>query len=699
MGEGCKPKIVILGGGMGGLATAWELSRGRWRDRFAAITVYQRGWRLGGKGASSRGPHGRIEEHGLHILLGYYDATFRMVEECYRELDRPTTDPQCPIATWDDAVKPSGLIGLADATPNGWSPWITEFTTTGDTPGGTAEPDPPLDLLQMTIRSLRLLVDFQQSLASGTARPAGPVTLSASPQPPRTDAATQVMTGLRGAGLTAAAVALELIDQAEQGAAAAASRVRVTGTLHRALRTLRDGFQSVIGGDPASRRMWELIDLVTTNLRGIIADRLLTHADGLAAINDVDYRQWLRRHGAAPETVDCAIVRGMYDLVFAYEDGDPGRPRFAAGLGLELATRMLLGHRGAIFWKMQAGMGEVVFAPLYQVLARRGVEFRFFHRVDNLRLGDAGASIAAIELGRQAEVTAGAGNYRPLVDVGGLPCWPDRPLIDQLVDGDAVHDAPLESHWCERDDRGSTTLVAGEDFDVAVFAISLGMIPYVCRELIERSPRWRAMVERVGTVATQSFQIWLRDDERALGWPGPEGVTLSGFAEPFDTWASMNHLLSREQWPSEERPRTIAYFCSALGGSPVSAADAAGASETVRAAAIRFLETDLPALWPGAVDASGAFRWERLVGADGEGAERFDGQYWRANVDPSDRYVQSLPGTDSYRLPPGDTGFDNLVVAGDWTDCGLNAGCVEAATRSGILAARAVAGRHTNREG
>ena len=73
-----------------------------------------------------------------------------------------------------------------------------------------------------------------------------------------------------------------------------------------------------------------------------------------------------------------------------------------------------------------------------------------------------------------------------------------------------------------------------------------------------------------------------------------------------------------------------------------------------------------------------------------EGPERLDTQYWRANTDPSDRYVQSLPGTDRYRLAPGRTGFSNLVVAGDWTDNGLNAGCVEGATRSGRLAAEAV---------
>ena len=87
-------RVAILGGGMAGLATAWRLSEPGWREEIEAITVYQRGWRLGGKGASSRGVHGRIEEHGLHLWLGYYENAFRLLRECYAELDRPATDPQ-----------------------------------------------------------------------------------------------------------------------------------------------------------------------------------------------------------------------------------------------------------------------------------------------------------------------------------------------------------------------------------------------------------------------------------------------------------------------------------------------------------------------------------------------------------------------------------------------------------------------------
>jgi uncharacterized protein with NAD-binding domain and iron-sulfur cluster len=68
--RGKREKIVILGGGMAALTTAFELTNAKdWQERFESITVYQLGWRLGGKGASGRGPHARIEEHGLHLSV------------------------------------------------------------------------------------------------------------------------------------------------------------------------------------------------------------------------------------------------------------------------------------------------------------------------------------------------------------------------------------------------------------------------------------------------------------------------------------------------------------------------------------------------------------------------------------------------------------------------------------------------------
>ncbi len=59
-------RVAIIGGGCAAMTTAWELSRPEHLGKFD-ITIYQEGWRLGGKGASGRGANGRIEEHGLDV--------------------------------------------------------------------------------------------------------------------------------------------------------------------------------------------------------------------------------------------------------------------------------------------------------------------------------------------------------------------------------------------------------------------------------------------------------------------------------------------------------------------------------------------------------------------------------------------------------------------------------------------------------
>jgi uncharacterized protein with NAD-binding domain and iron-sulfur cluster len=476
------------------------------------------------------------------------------------------------------------------------------------------------------------------------------------------------------------AALLEAVERGTGLAARAGIEYRLAEPLVAVLQAWRDGMRKALLVDPAARRTWQLVDLVVTNVQGMAADGLLSDT-GYDRIDHLDYREWLTRHGAGRETIDSPIVRGMYDLTFAYEGGDRARPRFAAGLGLQLAFRMLFDYKGSIFWRMQAGMGEIVFAPLYEALARRGVEFRFFRRLDRLRLTD-GRAISSIEVSRQVNLKPGLDRYEPLVRVHGLPCWPDRPLVEQL---ETDPGNGLESHATTAKGSSVEELVAGRDFDVVVLAVSLGMIPHVASELVAANSAWRKMVDSVATVATRSAQLWLDAKESEMGWDGPRGVTLSGFGEVFDTWASMSHLLPMEAWPSVWTPRSIAYLCGAMPD-----ADPASGEEIVRDALRRFLEQEVGALWPGTLDPSG-FKWEMLSDdARRNGPNRLGGQYVRANLDPSDRYVQSLPGSGKHRIAPGRTGFDNLAIAGDWTACGLDAGCLEAATRSGVLAARAI---------
>jgi uncharacterized protein with NAD-binding domain and iron-sulfur cluster len=360
---------------------------------------------------------------------------------------------------------------------------------------------------------------------------------------------------------------------------------------------------------------------------------------------------------------------------------------------------MFLEYRGAIFWKMAAGMGDVVFAPLYQALSGRGVGFEFFHRVDDLHLSADRTRIDTVTVGRQVDLADGRERYEPLVRFGGLPCFPAAPLLDQLSASAEIAGQPLESHFCDWPDAEIRTLRDGVDYDVLVFAISLGMVPLVCRELVEDRREWRAMVEHVETTATQAVQLWLRKDESELGWPHRD-TTVSAYEQPLHTWASMPQLIEVECWPIGERPRAIAYFCGSLSAPDAPEGDwhayVAEQRAGVRANAIELVEQKLAHLLPG-VSSRGAFRWELLCGRNGHsGPEAIDTQFYLANVDPSDRYVRCVPGSDAHRLRPDESGYDNLVLAGDWTDNGLNAGCIEAATISGLQAANAILGRSRN---
>jgi uncharacterized protein with NAD-binding domain and iron-sulfur cluster len=72
---------------------------------------------------------------------------------------------------------------------------------------------------------------------------------------------------------------------------------------------------------------------------------------------------------------------------------------------------------------------------------------------------------------------------------------------------------------------------------------------------------------------------------------------------------------------------------------------------------------------------------------------RFDFQFWRANIDPTERYVMAPANSTRHRLKASESGFDNLILAGDWIYNGLNVGSVEGAVMGGKLAANAVSGQ------
>ena len=178
--------------------------------------------------------------------------------------------------------------------------------------------------------------------------------------------------------------------------------------LDRALAATAEAIAGLVEGDADLRRTWHLVAVMTAVARGLLADGIVAGSRGFRALNDEDFLDWIARHGAPPEVADFPFIRGLYDLVFAEGGAARSRRGVSAGVAVFLSTKMFFEYRGAIFWKMAAGMGDVVFAPLYQALRGRGVRFEFFHRVDALHLSGDRARIEAVTVGRQARWRPGS---------------------------------------------------------------------------------------------------------------------------------------------------------------------------------------------------------------------------------------------------------------------------------------------------
>src|SRR6516165_6080275 len=120
-----KKKIAILGGGVGAMTTALELTNvPGWQDNYE-ITVYQLGWRLGGKGASGRAldDHDRIEEHGLHLWMGFYENAFHMIRTAYEYCHQNNLMPGGIFQSYKDAFAPMDFTSVTELFDNQWIPW------------------------------------------------------------------------------------------------------------------------------------------------------------------------------------------------------------------------------------------------------------------------------------------------------------------------------------------------------------------------------------------------------------------------------------------------------------------------------------------------------------------------------------------------------------------------------------------------
>jgi uncharacterized protein with NAD-binding domain and iron-sulfur cluster len=731
-------KVAILGGGMGALTTAFELSEKGGYD----ITVYQMGWRLGGQGASGRNLNlaDRIEEHGLHVWFGFYENAFQLMQKCYTELGRP---PGAPLSSVEQAFRPVDSLTMIEEYGGERLPWLVEFPSDGEKPW---DGSPIESLWSSVVIILKWMVEFAEKGQVESVEGSRPSPASSNPNilerfflwlktifqrlfPP--SAPARQTPGALPDSIISDAFHLYQIDLGmersessllrkakEKAETLPSDHTKHDPKDHDAISWLVRQFASLmwsrvkgsIQTDTNERRSWILLYLGATTIAGMLDDRVLMEENGFDRLDKYDMTDWFYAHKLIDDPLAndtayrSAPTQTVYDLLFHYKDGDTNYPKLAAGVALRMLLLMLFQYKGSVLWFMQAAMGDTIFAPIYQVLRNRGVKFEFFNRVVNLGLSSDQKSLESVKISRQVNLKVG--QYDPLVLIKDLPCWPSEPLYEQIMEGDQLRreQINLEHAWNNwQDTGGEITLQAGKDFDIVVLGIAIGALQPLTTELYRASEAWCRMIDTIETVQTQAIQLWMQPSAEQLGVDGPRPFdvdsprpVVGGFAEPYSSWTDFSDLIGRENWPDSANLHSIAYSCGVLKHMDLDSPQHESqkdADERVYKIALDFMKTDSKPLWPKATRPfqPSELDWSKLVAPnDVEGEARFQAQYWRANIDPVERYVLSLPGTTLCRLKAGSSGFEHLVLAGNWIDTGFNIACIETAVMSGRQAAQAV---------
>jgi uncharacterized protein with NAD-binding domain and iron-sulfur cluster len=704
-----RKKVAILGGGPAALAAMMDLSK--YPERFE-LSLYQVGWRLGGKCASGRGFSSslagtgqtwqRNQEHGLHMALGFYENFFDLLRQAYDNLDRSDA---WALRTWTDALAPRRCFTLEDRPWPGFGGWVDLPMHLPDNDLIPGERARHADASQGRPDLLDGILGFVESLLHMATRiPLRP--LEAMGQKLELGVLREVLSDLR-----------------ERGAAWVQDAGRYVTSLQKELHAQLSPLNDKLGDRdrPAiDTTHWPFISELAAlefGLRFVVGiGALLEKGEGFDSLNDIEFTAWLDQTLAFPMlpwTRTSAFVRACYVLPFAYEQGDTRKPLLAAGPGARALLRILADYAGAIAYDFRAGMGECVMVPFYQTIQRRcpDARFEFFSRVRELRVKD--GKISEIHIGRQA-TTRKNEPYRPLITVDRMECFRAHPAYDQLVEGERLSQGQellpsgydLESSWTEWKDVKTDVLKLGRDFDIVIVAMPPAALREVTRELAAQSEPWADMLEHVTAVPTIALQLWLTRSLDELGWSkersGGDGPPLIlSYATPLQAGADMSEIARHEPWSSrEEPPRSLLYLCDAMrappGEPPAGTPDSAYLVESREAArqhSLAWMRESIGHLLPNLLDDKGRIRWEVVASPVAvNGDRRFEAQYYRGNTSPSERYVTTFPGTVQYRLAPDSGIFDNLYLAGDWTRNHIEIGSLEGAVLSGRMAARAILG-------
>ncbi|MBI2793873.1 MAG: NAD(P)-binding protein [Ignavibacteria bacterium] len=675
-------KIAILGGGMSALAAAHSLSSGpNWKSAYD-ITVYQLGWRLGGKTATGRGPNNRIEEHGIHILQGWYETTFKLLRSVYAERKAKGLDPNSPLQDlFADGLQRNNttLLTSFDQVEGKWVNWPMIFPSLTELPGeGT-----PLTVEEEITKGIELLIEVLTGHLPKL--PFGPIIQAL------IDELAKIV-GTGGSGIT-------WLEHHQA----------VTRLLEKLFNIVVVELEKIGRPDPTVHHFTLILAFSYYTLLGILNDVYDSKTDKLdfTRIDHLDFREWIASQGAPELVTKSVMVQFFYTGTFSNLYNDTGGA-ISAGVAL-LFLLASVGYKGSFVFQFVYGTGDTMVMPLYQVLKARGIKFKFFQDVQRLYQIESG-DVERIDVMEQVKLTVS--DYDPTITVNNLMCWPSVPNYNQIDPSQAAQlkagDIDLEDPWTSWPGYKPITLQKGVDFDDIILGIPLGMLPTVCSEIIQARKPWQDMINNVKTTPTLSAQLWYLKTSEEMGFdkalwglpPTDSAPNVVTYQNPWYSWLDSSLALKSETWLPNQLPKFLAYYTGVLTINkplpPFSDHDYPKEQlKRVKEIFLQWLNDNSGWFWPKATSLPYPTGLDLNIlafdAAANSGYERFDNQFFRANVRPSDHYTLNIPGSNRHRLKANESGLNNLWLCGDWIDFGINIGYIDGAIMSGQQAAIAIA--------
>lgn len=727
-----KQKIAILGGGLSALSAAFDLtSYDNWQDQYD-ITLYQMGWRLGGKMRTGRGADGRDEELGLHLLIGFEQNLFDLLRACWDERTEKKLAPQCPYKTLDEAIVANNGSLFTEWLPEEyrWTNW--PFIC----PVGPGKPceGPPLTGEDLIKRGVALLIEML--LGSPYSKHFSPLL--------RWLLRHFFPLGNQFEGTALGPVAKEedekpnwfeklwdnvedLFDGAEEEIDQLLSRWKKTEPKKEAsqelgpwlielipylvdlLQAIERLLPKVFLANATIRHLAQAMSVGLAAIKGLIEDVYdpKTNSWDFSRIEDQDFRTWLKDNGCADYALFSPLVQFAYQGAFAgLAGGNDQGGLISAGTFLKTMAPAM-GYKASFLYQPRLGTGDTLVMPIYQTLASRGVKFEFFSKVSDVLPG-ANGQIQEVQI--QKQVTLKNGTYDPIKIVKGSPCWPASPLWEQIDDQQAKElkdkGIDLESPWADWSGVGEETLKLGQDFDQVILAIPAAAQKQAAKSLVAQDKRFADMIQGIENQAVSGVQFWYDKSLEEMGYHHKDwGMSSKNclpnvitYQNPLFSFIDQTYIVENEAWASPP-PKTLIMFAGYMpdfDDSDDFSDHQFPEREKQRLKELTwqwmmdnmgfFFKSDAPPAYPTGVDMENL----RPLTSGADRALKYEEQWFSPIISPSDRYNLSVPGTNKWRIAPGDSGYGNLFLAGDWTDYGNNMGYMEGTVVSGYKSAQAL---------